>query len=604
MLVRINAVNGVIHDTEEHISLQGLKNIRGKLFPKGTLLFAMYGSIGKVAICGRELSTNQAILGILPKREDEIDLGYLKTWFASNKQRLINQGRGVALKNLSATIIRGLEIELPSFEDQIRIAHLLGKVEGLIAQRKQHQQQLDHLLKSVFVEMFGDPVRNEKGWDKREIGKCISIKHGFAFKSEYFSDEGPYVLLTPGNFYEKGGFRDRGSKQKYYIGETPKEYILNKGALLFAMTEQAPGLLGSPLIVPESDLYLHNQRLGLAVAKEPIQAQFLFHLFNQNPIRQIIHAKATGTKVRHTSPTKLENIIVGYPPIELQNQFANIVEKIETLKSRYQQSLNDLESLYGGISQKAFKGELDLSLVPLPDSKNLTREVAEISVDSTQTQKSGEQVINKLNKFNSQHAVFLDALNSMPALKIANSPIFKAARELSEQAALWRTPLDQFKNMNSVARATAAIATASNIAGVNSAALLAQQIASAIPKMDMAWLKDQQTIINAAVGPFSEMRQAIAALQLPDPEGRLTNSESAVSAIQAAVSPDNAFPLALAIQQDDNENEPRYIFTRDDILQVLSGEQPLSVIDLMSKLAELEVITPEGYSRIKTLLFS
>lgn len=91
-----NAVNGVVHDTEEHISSDGLKSIRGKLFPKGTLLFAIYGSIGKVGICGRELSTNQAILGIRPKRENEIDLGYLKTWFVSNKQRLINYPRNLS----------------------------------------------------------------------------------------------------------------------------------------------------------------------------------------------------------------------------------------------------------------------------------------------------------------------------------------------------------------------------------------------------------------------------------------------------------------------------------------------------------------------------
>ncbi len=167
------AENGVVYSTEEHISIEGLKNIRGKLFPKGTLLFAMYGSIGKVGISGKQLSTNQAILGIRPRRDDEINLSYLKTWFASNKQKLIKQGRGVALKNLSATIVRDLEIELPPLDDQIRIAHLLGKVEGLIAQRKKHRQQLDDILKSVFLETFGDPVRNEMGWPTSTIeGLC------------------------------------------------------------------------------------------------------------------------------------------------------------------------------------------------------------------------------------------------------------------------------------------------------------------------------------------------------------------------------------------------------------------------------------------------
>lgn len=310
------------------------------------------------------------------KPESKLYTPFLGLYLKSQFDYLRKTATGATIPHINRKALEDIPLPKIEFNDQIRIAHLLGKVEGLIAQRKQHLQQLDDLLKSVFLEMFGDPVRNEKGWDKREIGKCISIKHGFAFKSEFFSDEGPYILLTPGNFYEKGGFRDRGSKQKYYTGETPKEYILSKGALLLAMTEQAPGLLGSPLFVPASDLYLHNQRLGLAVAKEPIQVQFLFHLFNQNSIRQTIHAKATGTKVRHTSPTKLEDIIVGYPPIELQNRFAAIAEKIEALKSRYQQSLSDLESLYGALSQQAFKGELDLSQVPLPKPEQSAEEVA------------------------------------------------------------------------------------------------------------------------------------------------------------------------------------------------------------------------------------
>ena len=185
-----NADNGVVYATEEHISPEGLKNIRGKLFPKGTLLFAMYGSIEKVGITGRALSTNQAILGIRPRRDDEIDLNYLKSWFGSNKQKLINQGRGVALKNLSATIVRNLEIELPTLNDQIRIAHLLGKVEGLIAQRKQHLQQLDDLLKSVFQEMFGDPVRNEKGWN---IEPCEKVVFDISSGTSYGGDERAFV---------------------------------------------------------------------------------------------------------------------------------------------------------------------------------------------------------------------------------------------------------------------------------------------------------------------------------------------------------------------------------------------------------------------------
>ena len=334
------------------------------LINKPTIIIGRKGSIGEVHLVQTSCWPIDTTYFVESLDKYDYEIGWLYRLLKTLRLQGLN--RSAAIPGLNRDDVYRIEVILPPLDDQKRIAHLLSKVEGLIARRKQHLQQLDDLLKSVFLEMFGDPVRNEKGWGERELGKTIKIKHGFAFKSEFFSDDGPFVLLTPGNFFEEGGFRNRGDRQKYYVGETPQEYILDKGDLLLAMTEQAPGLLGSPLIVPKANLYLHNQRLGLVIAKEPIQTKFLFHLFNQNTIRQIIHSKATGTKVRHTSPTKLESIIVGYPPIDLQNRFAFIVEKVEGIKYRYQQSLTDLETLYGALSQKAFKGELDLSRVPLP----------------------------------------------------------------------------------------------------------------------------------------------------------------------------------------------------------------------------------------------
>lgn len=288
---------------------------------------------------------------------------FFKTRFFRDTIEKAVQGANIA--NLKNEYINELKISLPPLEDQIRIAAVLIRAEKLIAKRKESIKKLDEFVKSTFLEMFGDPVKNEKGWIYLTLGTKISIKHGFPFQGEYFSNTGKYVLLTPGNFYEAGGYRDRGERQKYYIGEIPREYLLDKGDLLIAMTEQAPGLLGSPIIVPDSNKFLHNQRLGLIVHKKnDMNNIFLFHLFNHCNIRKLIHSKASGTKVRHTSPTKIEEIKVSLPPLPLQTQFAAIVEKVESLKSRYAQSLTELENLYSSLSQRAFKGELDLRGIP------------------------------------------------------------------------------------------------------------------------------------------------------------------------------------------------------------------------------------------------
>lgn len=354
----------LLSTTQDFITPDGLKKSSANLIPMGHVIIPTRMSLGKAAINSIDLAINQDLRALIPKVE--VNEQYLLFAMLSLKDEIVRKGSGATVKGITQKELYNLKIPLPSLDDQIRIADLLSKVEGLIAQRKQNLQQLDDLLKSVFLEMFGDPVRNEKGWEERSLSAIFSVKHGFAFKSKFFEDTGPFVLLTPGNFFEEGGFRDRGTRQKYYVGETSEEYILNKNDLLVAMTEQAPGLLGSPLIVPKSERYLHNQRLGLICAKESIQVYFLFHLFNQKSTRQIIHAKATGAKVRHTSPTKIENIVVGYPPADLQKRFVTIVDKVDSIKSQYQQSLTELENLYSVLSQKAFKGELDLSRVVVP----------------------------------------------------------------------------------------------------------------------------------------------------------------------------------------------------------------------------------------------
>jgi type I restriction enzyme S subunit len=339
----------------------------------GDILIGMDGDFNAVVWKYGTALLNQRVCKLVVD-EKKLSKLYLLHYLPEALKEIHGKTTFTTVKHLSSKFIVSIQIPLPeTLDDQIRIATILTRAERLIAKRKDSIKALDELSKSTFWEMFGDPVRNEKGWPLLPLGNRLTIKHGFAFKGEYFSTKGKYVLLTPGNFSEQGGYRDRGDKQKYYHGEIPQGYILNKDDLLIAMTEQAPGLLGSPLIVPAADKFLHNQRLGLIVLRKEgdLNKRYLFHLFNHPNIRRLIHSKATGMKVRHTSPSKLEEIQISLPPIDIQNQFAGIVEKIESIRARYTQSLEELENLYGSLSQRAFKGELDLSKVPLEQEQHM-----------------------------------------------------------------------------------------------------------------------------------------------------------------------------------------------------------------------------------------
>ena len=142
------------------------------------ILVSLTGNVGRVGRVPPELLPavlNQRVAVIRPK-DPTISHGYLYQYLNSNvfESNAIRNANGVAQLNLSTKCIAEHEIPLPPLEDQKRIAYLLSKVEGLIAQRKQHLQQLDDLLKSVFLDMFGDPVRNEKGWDKKPFSELLT----------------------------------------------------------------------------------------------------------------------------------------------------------------------------------------------------------------------------------------------------------------------------------------------------------------------------------------------------------------------------------------------------------------------------------------------
>ena len=131
--------------------------------------------------------------------------------------------------------------------------------------------------------------------------------------------------------------------------------------MLVAMTEQAAGLLGSPILVPESGKFLHNQRLGLVIKKigVPWLNEFFFHVFNTQTVRKEIHDSASGVKVRHTSPTKIGELVISFPPsIDEQRAIVSTLEDLheetQRLESIYQQKLAALDRLKKSLLHQAF----------------------------------------------------------------------------------------------------------------------------------------------------------------------------------------------------------------------------------------------------------
>tara|TARA_R110002012_G_scaffold321950_1_gene552701 strand:+ start:6759 stop:8753 length:1995 start_codon:yes stop_codon:yes gene_type:complete len=177
------------------------------------------------------------------------------------------------------------------------------------------------------------PFEVPKGWEWARVGDLLSLKNGYAFKSKYFvENKSEFILTTPGNFYEEGGFRHRGEKTKYYDGPIDAEYIFDSGDLIIPMTEQAAGLLGSAAFVPnDQNKYLHNQRLGkLSPYSNLTTLEFIYLFFNSSFLRTELARTCTGMKVRHTSPDRILKVLI---PVMSPREQVRITAKVDELLS-------------------------------------------------------------------------------------------------------------------------------------------------------------------------------------------------------------------------------------------------------------------------------
>ena len=168
------------------------------------------------------------------------------------------------------------------------------------------------------------------------LGELADIKHGWAFKSDFFSDlpkENP-VVVGIGNFRYEGGFRFESTKLKHYKGEFPNEYLLDAGEILLVMTCQTAGgeILGIPGRIPSDNRrYLHNQRLGKFVNKrrDVFDNDYAYNLFKSADFNRFLASSATGTKILHTSPDRILQYSFELPPIHEQKAIAHILGTLD-----------------------------------------------------------------------------------------------------------------------------------------------------------------------------------------------------------------------------------------------------------------------------------
>lgn len=308
-------------------------------------------------------------LYVVFETDEGLDSDYLLRFLKSNhgNHQIRSNTAGAVRDSLKFSGLENVDIPFPPLEDQKRIAYLLGKVEQLIEQRKQHLQDLDDLLKSVFLDMFGDPVRNEKGWDFDSLSNHGSYKNGLNFRKGETGNK--LRCLGVGDFQSHSKLSDATRLPLIEIETYPKEeYFLNDGDLVFVRSNGNRALVGRCLAVYPGDekVTYSGFCIRYRIKEEgKFRATYLSHLFRDKSFRRSILQVGQGANIQNINQSMLSSLKVPKPPIELQDGFSETVDKVDLIRNSYQKNLTELEKLYGSLSQRAFSGELDLSCVPI-----------------------------------------------------------------------------------------------------------------------------------------------------------------------------------------------------------------------------------------------
>lgn len=351
-----------ISSTKECITAIAVKESGIKVVPPNTLLYSFKLSIGKVAVTRNEIYTNEAIVALPIINPKIIDLKYL--YWAIQKIDLSGIGdKAVKGITLNKEKLKELQIPLPPLPIQKRIAEILDAADALRRKDQQLLKKYDELAQAIFIDMFGDPVKNEKGWEVKTIEQIVkkgrhTIKRGpfgGALKKEIFVSSGYLV-------YEQfHALNNDFSFKRYFIDEAKyKELIafdVKPGDIIISCS----GIyLGKLAIVPPNALpgIINQALLKITLDNKLYSSEFFLKVFTQKNFKEKYFASERGAAIPNFPPmTTFKEFGFIAPPITLQNEYLAITNNINIQINKLNLQILQSERLFQTLIQKAFNGK-------------------------------------------------------------------------------------------------------------------------------------------------------------------------------------------------------------------------------------------------------
>jgi type I restriction enzyme S subunit len=329
-----------------------------KMSKPDDILFSVRAPVGPTNINNITACIGRGLAAI---RCNNIERNYLLHYLRGNEEKIASLGSGSTFKAITIGTLKEIKIPLPPLDQQKKIAVILDAADAYRQKTKALIEKYDELTQSLFLDMFGDPVTNPKGWEIQCLSNVCTLQGGFSFKSKDFVENG-VKLVKIGNVHFQNIIWDE-------VDLLPKEFLvkhsnfsLNEGDILMALTRPIIKSLGTvkAVTVKKSDLpCLLNQRVARFVPNESkIKKRYLLDYIYSNYFKNKIDKYSSTSLQPNVSNKQIEKIEIFVPPLEIQNQFTKRVQAIEAQKVQAQASLSQAEDLFNSLLQRAFKGEL------------------------------------------------------------------------------------------------------------------------------------------------------------------------------------------------------------------------------------------------------
>ena len=326
-----------------YISGEVAKTIKGCILPKDTVVFAKIGEALKLnrrAITSRDCLIDNNVMGIAPK-SDFLRIQYF--YFFMKNLKIQTLAEATIVPSVRKTVLENYEIEVPSLDEQKEIENKLAFAQKIIEKRKQELSALDDLIKARFVEMFGFPVSNSKGWKTEQMG---DVAPAVNYKGK-FGDE-VWLLNLDMVEAQTGRILDYLIVSEDEIGNST--CIFDTSNVLYSKLR--PYL--NKVVIPDRCGYATSELVPLQPAKDKINREYLAFMLRSDEFVNMINEKVAGAKMPRVSMGDFRKFDVPIPPMELQNQFADFVNQVDKSKVAVQKALDETQLLFNSLMQKYF----------------------------------------------------------------------------------------------------------------------------------------------------------------------------------------------------------------------------------------------------------